>query len=113
MNKGDFDFQKDTVYKIEFERFYRPGDKGVIIASFQEETKWHMEFGHAYDVKKKHTSMGRIGLMWEDIKSISEPSDEEFYAWKKNCALFMASILAREPDPCFEDITKSKKYKKI
>jgi hypothetical protein len=113
MNKGDFDFQKDTVYKIEFERFYRPGDKGVIIASFQEETKWHMEFGHAYDVDKKHTSMGRIGLMWEDIKSISEPSDEEFYAWKKNCALFMASILARESDPCFEDITKSKKYKKI
>ena len=110
MNKGEFDFQTRTVYKIEFERVYRPGDGGVIITSFLEETKWHLEFGHPYEIEKERTTCGLIALMWEDIKSVTEPTEDEFYLWKKNSALFMASVMKNQSDPCFEDISKIKKY---
>ena len=106
MEKGQFNFKRNSLYKITFEREFRPGDAGTYVTSFLTETKWHLEFGHPVDVNKNRTVSGVVGLRWEDIQAVEPVSDAETEFWKASAAEFMESVIREKgADICHEDIS--------
>ena len=110
MDKDSFDFKTQTLYKIMYERTYRPGDKDTVITSFLRHTPWHMEFGHPMELDG-HVSCGEMGLQWEDILEIQSVSYEELKQWRIGAVKFISKIIDTDGhDPCFENVMLVRGY---
>lgn len=113
MDKDSFDFKPHTLYKIMYERMYRPGDKNTVIASFLRHTPWHMEFGHPMD-SDGHVTCGDTGLMWEDILDVRPVSAAELKQWRIMTLKFISKIIDKDgSDPCFENVMNVRAYESV
>lgn len=97
------------VVKIRYTRSFRPGEEHVVIASIKKvEERFHLlNFGHPYDVDKKMTIAGGMGLDYnEDTIDITFITQEEFQTWLYSYIDFHNKVMNEKGyDSCIEDLT--------